>query len=124
MKEQIKWWWWEMKRLHRLWVKPEKSAVDLCTIVGIFWLWRRGAKREFKVYPWKDRIEWYSLDICMPHKYKGVEADGEVHHYNGSSDVVRDNRLMSLGWSIMHVTTQQMRADPRLVRKQVRKFLK
>jgi len=124
MKEQIKWQIWELKRLHRLWVKPEKSVVDLVHIVGFFWLWRRGAKREVKIMIWPDRREWYCVDLGMPHKYKAVEADGGVHLSRGSADVVRDTRLRNLGWSVMRVTTDDMATRPRWVRKQVRRFLK
>lgn len=124
MKEELRWQWYELKRLHRLWVKPEKSAVDLCTIVGIFWLWRHRAKRELRVHIWQDRREFYCLDLAMPHKYKAVEADGSVHTYRGAQDVVRDSRLRELGWSVLRISTEEMKADPRKVRRTVRKFLK
>ena len=124
MKEQLKWQIWELKRLHRLWVKPEKSVVDLCRITGVFWLWRHGAKREVKIMIWPDRREWYSVDLAMPHKYKAVEADGGVHLSRGSADVVRDTRLRALGWAVLRVTTEDMKANPRKVRREVRRFLK
>ena len=124
MIDRIKWWLYEYRRLKRLWVAPEQSAIDLCHLVGIFWLWRHGAKRETKVYPWANERKWYAIDIAITSKLRGVEADGAVHSYNGGRDIVRDQRMGELGWSIMRVTTRDMHERPKWVRRRVRKFLR
>lgn len=126
MIERLQWYWYETKRLHRLWVRPERSAYDLCRTVGIFWLWRHGAKREYKVKLWKTTPGWYALDLALPHKLLGVEADGAPHYtVNGfKHDILRDQQLRSKGWQILRVTYAEIKTNPRGVKKRVRKFLR
>lgn len=127
MRENIKWWWWDIKRLWRLWVRPEPSAYDLCRVVGVWWLWRHGARREFKVKLWKTSYPgWYALDLSIPRRKLAVEADGGPHYtVNGfKRDIVRDEQLRSKGWQVMRVNYAEIKANPRGVKRRVRKFLK
>lgn len=123
--EYIKWRWREVKRLKRL-LFPEPSIKLLVKIVGPFWLWRRGARREFKIKLWSIGHGWYCPDIALPHKKLAVEADGAPHFTKQGMrrDIVRDQRLRDKGWQILRVSYKEMRDDPRHVRKRVRNFLR
>jgi very-short-patch-repair endonuclease len=121
---ELKWQYYELKRLWRLWVDPEPSARRLIKAAGPFWLWRRGARREYKVKLWKTGQGWYAIDLVIPRLKKGVEADGWSHRGRQQRDVVRDHRLGELGWQILRIDDEETKRDPRAVRRRVRKFLK
>jgi len=123
MKNRVKWLWYDLKRLQRLWF-PEPSKRRLIKITGSFWLWRHGAKTEHKVN-WKG-YGWWALDIAIPRKKLAVEADGGVHATTEGRkrDIIRDESLFEQGWTVLHVTTDEMKLNPKGVRRKVRKFLK
>ena len=127
MRENIKWYYYDLKRLWRLWVRPEASAYDLCRVTGVWWLWIHGARREYKVRLWKTaQPGWYALDLAIPRRKLAVEADGSPHYtVNGfRHDIARDEKLHEKGWQVMRINYSEIKADPRGVRKRVRKFLK
>ena len=124
MYKRFQWFVYDMKRLHRLWIKPERSVVELTKIVGVWWLMLHGVKREYKVILWRESHGWYSLDFAIPRKKLAVEADGSVHNQTVRHDITRDQRLSDKGWQVLRISVREMRADPRKVKRQVRKFLK
>lgn len=119
----LRWWYYELKRLERL-VWPEPSVKLLIDVVGVFWLWRHGAKREYRIKLWAGTPGWYATDIAFPHIYKALEADGSVHRGRQRQDVVRDHRLGELGWEVMRIDVDQLRKRPQAVRRSVRAFIK
>lgn len=122
--ETMRWRYYEMKRLWRLYVDPEPSARRLMKVVGVFWLWRHGVKREYKIRLWKDSKGWYAVDFAAPHLQKAIEADGAIHAYTQQHDIVRDQRLTELGWQVIRVSDLEVRTNPRGVRRRVRRFLR
>lgn len=122
--ESLRWRLYELKRLHRLYVEPEPSARRLINAVGVFWLWRHGARREFKVKLWKDGKGWYSIDLALPHKKLGVEADGGAHERTQRRDYVRDFRLSEKGWQILRINDEDVKRHPYRIKRRVRQFFK
>jgi hypothetical protein len=120
--ENVRWHWYGVKRIYRL-VRPEPSARLLIACVGRWWLVAHGVRREYRIYPWRNRY-WYAADLASPGRKRIVEADGSIHYYTGRRDIVRDQRLTDLGWRILRVKYEDMRRSPKAVRKRVRKFLK
>jgi very-short-patch-repair endonuclease len=121
--EKLRWWYYEYKRLMRL-VRPEPSARALIDAVGGFWLWRQGARREFKIKLWAGGQGWYCVDLAIPDRRKAIEADGSVHAKRRQQDVVRDHRLSELGWAVLRIDDKETRRNPRAVRRRVRAFIK
>lgn len=120
---ELRWWYYEFKRLKRWWM-PEQSVRKLVDAVGAFWLWRNGARREFRIRLWSGSAGWYAPDIAFPHLLKAIEADDPTHKKRVQEDRVRDFRLNEKGWQILHITQAELTANPRAVRRRVRRFIK
>lgn len=67
------------------------------------------------------------LDFAYPESLLAVEADSYRHHSSltsWSSDRVRNNELLALGWRVLPVTYQDLVTSPDVVADQVRRCLK
>jgi very-short-patch-repair endonuclease len=115
---------WQYRELQRLWrlMFPEQSARLLIKTVGPFWLWRHGARREYKVSLWKG-AGWYCIDVALPRRKVGLEAKGGWRKYY-DGDIVRDQELSDRGWHILRITEVEMHENPAAVRRRVRKFVR
>lgn len=102
---------------------PEASAALLIKTVGALWLWRHGARREYKVRLWSSGAGWYAIDLALPHKKIGVEAKGGWRHYY-DGDIARDQKLMDKGWQILRVTEKEMLEDPKGQKRRIRAFIR
>lgn len=122
MFEELKWKWYELQRLRRL-LWPEESAKLLIRTVGGFWLWRHGVRREVRVKLWRKSPGWYCIDLAHLRHKRGVEAKGGFRKYY-TGDIVRDQALIDRGWKIIRISTAEMKADPKGVRKRVRHFFR
>lgn len=120
---ELKWQYYEAKRLWRLWVEPEQSMRLAVKVIGVWWLWRRHIRREFKVYPWRNRHEFYALDLANADTYRAVEIDGSIHQFTKQRDILRDHRLAEKGWEIMRVSEDELIFQPAKTRRRVRRFL-
>jgi hypothetical protein len=121
--ETLRWWYYELKRLERL-VRPEQSVKLFINVVGSFWLWRHGAKREMKIYLWPGSRGWYAPDFVFPHLMKAIEADDPTHKKRYTQDVARDHELKLKGWRVIRVTQDEMENHPARTRRRVRAFIK
>jgi very-short-patch-repair endonuclease len=120
----MKWKWYEAKRLWRKYIKQEGSKRHLIDCVGPLWLFLHGAKVEYKVKLWESGEGWYAIDIAVPGRKLGVEADGWVHASRQNRDYIRDHRLGEIGWDILRINDDETKKAPKVVRRRVRKFLK
>lgn len=120
--DRIKWHWWNVKRLWRL-LHPEPSAKLLIKIVGPWWLFFHGARREYRIYLWRG-YRWYAADIAVPRKRRIVEAYGSVHYYTRRRDVIRESRLREKGWGVLTISYEDMLRKPRKVKRRVRRHLR
>ncbi len=63
------------------------------------------------------QVEGYYLDIAFPSKKIGIEADGVLHFYPGSDEIIardllREKILQKLGWKIVHITWDDWQKAP------------
>jgi very-short-patch-repair endonuclease len=66
------------------------------------------------------------LDFAYPQVLLGIEADGYRYHSSvaaWSKDRVRHNELVALGWRVLPITYQDLRANPEMIIQQVRRAL-
>lgn len=95
----------------------------LIDTVGAFWLFRHGVKREYKLKLWKSAEGWYCPDFAIPEKKLAVEAKGGWKK-DWPRDIAKEQAIGEHGWRTHWVSEEEMRADPKKVRKEVRRFLK
>ncbi len=122
MLNRIKYFWWDVKAIQRL-VRPENSVKTFIEIVGAFWLWRTGVRREYKIQ--LSRTWSCYADFAWPRYKVIIECDGFVHGrpIRKKKDVARDYALMTKGWTVWRVTVEDMRHNPSKVRRDVRRFV-
>lgn len=66
-------------------------------------------------------------DFAWPRLLKIIEVDGYETHGTPkglSSDLIRQNMLMDLGWEIRRFSVDRIRREPRLVREEIVRFIK
>lgn len=87
-------------------------------ILGRPWLIATGWKREYYVQNAAGREAY--IDLAHPWLKLAIEADGE--HWHNDPDSVRDDMLISLGWNVKHYRYPRLKAEPRQVKREVRRW--
>lgn len=122
MLKRVKFAYYELKRQRRLWLpdRYDHGAYVLMNILGRWWLWSNGWKREYRIYYAPG--EWYAIDLAHPGRQIALEADGGKYH----QDIVREQRrneyLGQLGWTVRHYRFATLRDHPDRVREDVKRL--
>lgn len=112
---------YEWQRIRRLlWpAKYDHAAYMLINIVGRWWLFLTGWKREYRIVG-KERL--IIVDLAHPRLKLALEADGERWHRDIVHEQERDEALKGTGWSVRHYRYPELNKHPRKVKRQVRRW--
>lgn len=112
---------YEYQRLQRLlWPsRYDHAAYMLINVVGRWWLWAGGWKREYKVM---GEFGWVVIDLAHPRLKLALEADGERYHMDVVKEQRRDDALQGKGWSVKHYRYPMLKNEPRKVKREIRRW--